>query len=482
MLQISNGEYIILDMISQVLAKKKLPDSPGVYFFLGARRKILYIGRATSLRNRVRSYFAGDILTKRSPWIAKMLPLIRSIDYRKTDSVLEAILLEADLIKKFQPPYNTDMKDDTSFNCVVITKEAFPRVLAERSKNIDFQNLKLSTFHPARTERTPVRSGGFPLSTIFGPFPHGLRLQDAMKIIRRIFPYRDLKCTPASRILPFLKGVPHSDEGRDLNPPPRGFGTSFRKGGIKGGCKPCFNRQIGLCPGVCTGEIRKEEYAHTIRNLRLFFEGKKTRLLKLLKKEMKAAVKQQRFEKANELKKTIFALQHIQDVALLRTSNLEIRVSESRFRLEAYDLSHFGGKDIVGAMTVVEQGLPRPSEYRLFKIRGITDAHEVAGLTEMLERRFNHPEWPLPQLIVVDGNDVQKSAAESFLASLGQSVPVVAVVKDEQHQPRDILGIQQAARSLEVSASNLRQSALLANSEAHRFVLKFQKTKREKFS
>ena len=156
-----------------------------MYFFLGKNKKILYIGRATSLKNRIRSYFQGDIADKRSPWIGKMLPLIRGIEYRKTDSVLEAILLEADLIKKFQPPYNTDEKDDKSFNCVVITRETFPRVLVARKTDINFHSSKLSTLN-------------FKLSTVFGPYPHGLRLQDAMKIIRRIFPYRDRKCVPLS--------------------------------------------------------------------------------------------------------------------------------------------------------------------------------------------------------------------------------------------------------------------------------------------
>ena len=402
------------------MLRKRLPDSPGVYFFLGRNKKILYIGRATSLRNRVRSYFTPDIAQKRSSWIAKMLTEARGIDFRKTDSVLEAILLEADLIKKFQPPYNTDEKDDKSFNCVVITKEDFPAVFIERSKNIDFENLRLSTFN-------------FKLSTIYGPFPHGLRLQDALKVIRRIFPYRDLKCNP-------LQG------------------------------KPCFNRQIGLCPGVCTGEVNKKEYAKTIRNLCLFFEGKKPKLLKLLQKEMKVAVKVLEFEKAGQIKKTIFALQHIQDVALLRKpTNYELLTTN--FRVEAYDLSHFGGKDIVGAMAVVENGVARPSEYRLFKIRGLTNAHETKGLQEILTRRFNHSEWAKPDLIVVDGNDIQKATTEEVLNELKLSIPVVGVVKDEKHMPKEILGAP-------VLISEQKAGILLANSESHRFALAFQKKKR----
>ena len=112
----------------------KLPDTPGVYFFLGKGKKILYIGKATSLRSRVRSYFAPDLVTARSPLIAKMVESAENIEFRETLSVLEALLLEADLIKKFKPAFNTKEKDDKSFNCIVITKEDFPVLRVIRKK------------------------------------------------------------------------------------------------------------------------------------------------------------------------------------------------------------------------------------------------------------------------------------------------------------------------------------------------------------
>lgn len=397
-------------MNSQQLLRKKLPDTPGVYFFLGQNKKVLYIGRATSLRNRVRSYFQGDLRERRSPWIAKMLPLVQSIDFTKTGSVLEAILLEADLIKRFKPSYNTELKDDKSFNCIVITTEEFPRVLIERSKNIDFQNLKLSTLN-------------FPLSTFFGPFPNGSLLRSAMKIIRKIFPWRDENCTP-------LQG------------------------------KPCFNRQIGLCPGVCTGAISSPAYRQHIKRLEIFLSGNTDRVVRALTREMKQAARIQEFEKAGEYKRQLFALQHIQDISLLK--NTDHRQLTTNYRIEAYDLSHFGGKEIVGAMAVVENGMPRPSEYRLFKLRTITTPHETAGLSEMFRRRLGHPEWRLPNLMVVDGNEVQKRAGERVLRNANLSIPIVAVVKDERHRPRD----------------RHTREILLANSEAHRFVLNFQRKKR----
>jgi len=417
----------------KIWRKKKLPDAPGVYFFLGKNKRILYIGRATSLRNRVRSYFNGGLMETRGPWVSRMLPLIQSIEVRKTDSVLEAILLEADLIKKFQPPYNTSEKDDKSFNCIVITKEAFPQVLLIRKNDINFSALKI---------------GNCELKIVYGPFPNGFQLLTAMKIIRRIFPYRDSKCK-------LFNGIADN---------------------------PCFNRQIGLCPGTCTGEISKKEYGKIIRNLRLFFQGKKSRLLKLLQKEMVGAARRQEFEKAGELKRQLFSLKHIQDVALLKRDVVSASVPRSGsasvqrlFRIEAYDLSHFGGKEIVGAMTVVEDGIARPGEYRLFKMRDVKNAHETRGLKELLRRRFNHPEWKFPDLIVVDGNVVQKRAAEEIVRSLGRATAVIALVKDEKHQPRELLG---DARLIEKH----RGGILLSNSEAHRFALKFQRKRRSVIS
>ncbi len=387
-------------MNRQAFLKRRLPDSPGVYFFLGHNKKILYIGRATSLRDRVRSYFSVDLAEKRSEWIAKMLFEIKDIKVKKTDSVLEAILLEADLIKKFQPPYNTKEKDDKSFNCIVITKEEFPRVMLIRKKNL----LKKETE--------------------FGPFPKGTALREAMKIIRKIFPWRDDKCTP--------------NQG-----------------------KPCFNRQIGLCPGVCTGEITAKEYRKQISHLKLFLSGKKKRIIQTLEREMKRAARAQDFEQAGKYKRQLGALTHIQDIVLIKQSSY-IPTNVGTTRIEAYDLSHFGGKGIVGAMTVVEDGVARPGEYRLFRLRTLSGPHEVAGLQEILRRRLKHTEWPLPQQIVVDGNEVQKKATEAILRVAGLFIPVTAVVKDTHHRPRE----------------KLATAILLANNEAHRFALKFQRKTR----
>ena len=109
-------------MTSQQLKKFKLPDTPGVYLFKKAKNTI-YIGKATSIRDRVRSYFSKDLIGARGPLLVDMVFQASKVDFIKTDSVLEALILEADLIKKFQPKYNTKEKSDKSFNYVCITKE-----------------------------------------------------------------------------------------------------------------------------------------------------------------------------------------------------------------------------------------------------------------------------------------------------------------------------------------------------------------------
>ena len=253
-------------MTSQEFAQKNFPDNPGVYFFLGSHQEILYIGKATSLRDRVRSYFAPDVIETRGRLIVDMVALAKDVQFTKTDSVLEALLLEANLIRIHLPKYNTKEKDNKSYNYVVFSKEAFPKITVVRGRTLLGKN---KSDQPALIKNALA---------YYGPFPHGAQLREALKIIRRIFPYRDDKCIPA-------------EEQLALGKRPR----------------PCFNRQIGLCPGVCTGEVSKEEYAQTIKNLRLFFEGQKKTLIKNLEKEMAEYADAHQFEKAAAIRERMFS-------------------------------------------------------------------------------------------------------------------------------------------------------------------------------
>jgi len=425
--------------------RKKLPDEPGVYFFLGKNKKLLYIGKATSLRDRVRSYFAKDLIDTRGPLLVEMLDKATSIDYRQTDSVLEALLLEASLIRTHKPYYNTDLKDDKSFNHVVITKEDYPRVLVIRGKELDLLrkskpervldfSAKKSLSPRTVALRSPSQTSFTPLYT-FGPFPHGMQLQQAMKLIRKIFPYRTT-CTP--------------NQG-----------------------KPCFDASIGLCPGVCSGEMGKAEYRRTVRHIVLLFQGKKKLLVKSMDRQMRAAAKDDRFEEAARLREQLFGLTHIQDVSLIKNEFRAYGDAAQGSRIEAYDIAHLAGQGHVGVMTVVEGGLANKMEYRKFILREAKGGDDPGSLKEVLSRRLGHNEWPMPKLIVVDGHTAQMNAAKRVLDSFGIKIPVVGVVKDEKHRPRSIAGDRDTIKDRE-------RDILLANAEAHRFAISYHRKKTRK--
>lgn len=408
-----------------------LPDEPGVYFFLGPKKEILYVGKATSLKDRVKSYFSRDLLSARGPLLQKMIAEARAIDYATTDSVLEALLLEANQIKKHKPVYNTRDKDDKSYNYVIITKEEYPRLLVKRGRELASKNLKIGNWK-------------LKIAKQYGPFPHGGELREGLKIIRKIFPYRDEKC-------------------------------KIHPAGTTQAGNPCFPAQLGLCPGVCAGWMSKSDYGKRVRYIMKFFEGKKKELIKGIEKEMSKAANERRFEDAEKLKHTLYSLEHIQDVALIKR-DIERMEGEKTFRVEAYDLAHISGKDTVGVMVAVEDGERSPSQYRKFRIRGRggrVDINDIENLKEVLRRRLAHLEWQLPNLIVVDGGVAQMNGARAVIGETGFNIEVAAVVKDPRHKQRDVIGPKAALE-------RHGKSILLANAEAHRFAIGYHRKLRSK--
>jgi excinuclease UvrABC nuclease subunit len=433
-------------MQSKDLKKFKIPSTPGVYFFLRGR-DILYIGKATSLRDRTKSYFSKDLIVTRGPSILDMVVQANKIDWQKTDSVLDALILEAELIKKHQPKYNVKEKDDKSWNYVCITKEEIPKVIIKRGKELRGQKNFLETA-PRETKGQGIhmflKNSSARFTDMFGPYTNGGQLKEALKIIRKIFPFLDDKSK-----------------------------NNYE-----------FYKQLNLVPE------NKEIYNNNIKNLKLFFEGKKRKILNNLKKEMSIFAKKYEFEKANEIKRQIFALQHINDIALIKKSeeaslaNVFARSSTQRprpsqkhlpvlDRIEAYDIAHMSGKNMVGVMTVLERGELTKKEYKKFIIRTQTDANDTGALEEVLSRRFRHLEWGLPTLVVVDGSVAQINIAQRVLNKYQFKIPVVGVVKDERHKARAIEGDEK------IIIGN-KQAILLANAEAHRFAIKFYRAKSRK--
>ncbi|RJR14476.1 hypothetical protein C4585_00030 [Candidatus Parcubacteria bacterium] len=423
-------------MKREELKKFNLPDTPGVYFFKKGRT-LLYVGKAGSLRDRVRSYFSKDLTEARSAAIQGMVADADSIEWEETSSVLEALILEANLIKKYEPPFNIDQKDNKSWNYVVITKEEFPRVLLVRGRELFSNSLEARSLKLAAT---------------FGPYPHGGQLKEALKMVRKIFPYRDT-CTPCEQNVRVTNS--NIDKMSDF---------------ANQACKPCFNRQIGLCPGVCTGEVSKEEYAKNIRNLRELFSGKFRGLKQRLAREMKAAAKSEDFERADALRRQVSALGHIRDVSLI--SDERRIMAGGGVRIESFDVAHTAGSETVAVMTVVQNGEAVKAAYRKFKIRSVGN-NDVAALKEALSRRLNHTEWPLPRIFVVDGAKAQVRAAEKVLDDAGVKIPVIGVVKNEFHKPKGLIG---DARLISAHEKDI----LLANNEAHRFGIGWHRTRLRK--
>jgi excinuclease ABC subunit C len=386
--------------------KINLPDSPGIYFFKDGDNKILYIGRATSLKDRVASYFRNDLIATRGQLLVDMVGKSNKVDHIQTDSVLEAIILESNEIKKHLPYYNTKEKDNKSYNHVIITDEDFPRVIIVRERELE--------------------SLGIKIKYQFGPYPYGNLLRDALKIIRKIFPFRDEKSK-----------LKHQES---------------------------FYKSIGLSPKTDSPEA-KTDYKKTIRNLVLFFEGKKGKLIQTLEKEMTEYAKLEQFEKAKEVRNTIYALNHIQDVSLIKS---EKDTLTDGFRIEAYDVAHMSGKDVVGVMTVVIDGEVQKSQYKKFKISKEVN-NDTAGLKEILTRRFSHPEWKFPDLVVIDGGVGQINTAREVI----KNIPIISVVKNDAHKPDHFLGDEEMVK---IHTKDI----LLANSEAHRFAIAYHKNLRTK--
>ena len=434
-------------MNSQRFKRINLPDKPGVYFFKRGKN-ILYIGKATSLRDRTKSYFSKDLIATRGPSILDMVVQADKVEWQITDSVLEALILESELIKKHQPKYNVKEKDDRSWNYVCITDEEIPKVIIKRGK-------ELKRPLPSLPRTSGEEKGGGLYSNTFGPYTNGLQLREAMKIIRRIFPFVD--------------------------------GESIKKNNKE------FYKQLGLTPEGM------KEYKENIKNLKLFFQGKKKKIIQNLKKEMLGYAKTREFEKAGEKKRQIFALEHINDVALIKQDtqqensfshvlgspaqhSLKERAQPDHskkyfpteyLRIEAYDVAHMSGKNMVGVMTVIERGEVAKSEYKKFIIRTQNGANDTGALEEILARRFRHTEWGLPSLVVVDGSVAQINVAKSVLSRYQFKIPVVGVVKDDKHKAKAIQGD-------EIIIKKYKSQILLANSEAHRFAIKFYRSKSRK--
>jgi len=352
---------------------KKMPVNPGVYLFYDKLGELLYIGKATSLKNRVRSYLKPKTLRP----IEMMMNQVKNIKWEETDSVLEAVILEANYIKKFKPKYNVKEKDDKSWNYLVITKEDFPKLFAVRERNLEEKKY----------------------AYVFGPYAQ-LRTTELLKILHSLFHVS--KCNPNAK-------------------------------------RPCFDYQLGHCLGVCTNEINSKDYKEkAIKPLVMFLKGKKKRLLSSLEKKMKEVSKKEGYEEAKRLRDQIFSLKKIRDFSLLDKSFVNKSFDEKKdIRIEGYDISNLGTEAKVGSMVVFDSKGPIKSEYKKFKIKGVLGQSDVDCLREVLERRIKHNEWRWPDIILVDGGKPQFNLIKKILKENSLEATVVGIAKGKERKKNE---------------------------------------------
>jgi len=380
---------------------KDIPDLPGIYLFY-KEKELVYVGKATSLKSRVKSYLNPKTLRP----IEVLMKDVTDVKWEIADSVLEAVILEANYIKQFKPRYNVEGKDDRSWNFFVITKDEFPKLLAVREKNL--------------------RKSDYAYS--FGPYAE-MKTSQILKILHSLF--KVSRCSPNQK-------------------------------------RPCFDYQLGHCLGVCTNEISVKEYKDKVINpLVLFLKGKKKRLITSLQKKMKEASKMQDFEEAKRLRNQIFSLGKIRDFALLDKTFLEEKMINPIRRIEGYDISNLGNEAMVGSMVVFDGNGPVKNEYKKFKIRGVLGQSDVDCLKEVLERRIKHVDWPIPDLILVDGGKPQVNAVKKIIE---KKVPVVGIAKGPDRKKNEFF-----FDTDKVFIERNKELLIKVRDEAHRFAINYQR-------
>ena len=406
-----------------------LPDAPGVYFYYNEQGKLLYVGKATSLKQRVGSYFVGK---DKHPRTAELVSKIVEIKYTQVPTVIEALVLEANQIRTHKPPYNILGRDDKSFIYLCLTNEDFPKPVLMRG--LDLERIGIQPF----SKRLSLKARRKFLA-VYGPYLSGRQLKLALDLVRRTIPWST--CNP-----------------------PSASGTS----------RPCFDAQIGKCPGVCSGALDKKAYRRNIKKLRLFFEGKKDTLLRQLKREMAASARGKNYEAAAKLRDRVFALEHIQDIGLLMKDEFAYELPEPAVghinafgRIEAYDIANISGTSNVAAMVVFEGGKPNKHEYRKFRIKGFEGANDVGAMEEVVRRRL-HNDWLLPDIMIIDGGVGQVNRVEQVLREFKLDIPVIGIAKGFDRK-QDRLVFDKSSAELRRVTSAFKEVFQKARDEAHRF-------------
>jgi excinuclease ABC subunit C len=425
---------------------KLFPASPGCYVMKDANGLVLYVGKAKNLRSRASHYFtkaaAEDART------CELVKLIADIEYLSADSEVDALLLEARLVKSIQPRFNVTLKDDKTFPYLQIRmREDFPRV---------------------EITRLPRRKG----VKLYGPFTSAKSLRAALQVLQRIFKFRT--CA--------LDIDAHDERWRWF--------------------RPCILASIRQCTAPCNLRVTKEDYRKQIRGLRMVLEGKKKRLLREMKREMEAASAATMFEKAGRIRDEIRALENLnlrgdvdkdmqpevfqidpkKGLAGLRKVLGLAKVPRS---IEGIDIAHLGGDETVASLVSFVDGLPFKPGYRRYKIQTVAGVDDFASIREVVSRRYREArlkgsyeeERIFPDIVLIDGGKGQLSAAEEVFRLLGKEPPcLISLAKqnEEIYRPGDAEPIRLSRHS---AALRLLQ---YVRDEAHRFAQHYHHILRRK--
>lgn len=427
---------------------QKLPNNPGVYLFKDKAGRILYVGKAINLKNRVKSYFNKDLAASRGQMLVEMVNQAARVDFEATDSEIEALILEANLIRRLKPKYNSAGKDDKSASFIKIDwSDRYPRIYLVRGKEVDTGSAK-SDPKSKRQDK------------LFGPYMAAGSMKAALKTIRRIFPYRD--CTAA-------KFQSYSNLGRG-----------------------CLFHQLGRCPAPCIKAVSEKEYRQRVKDVVDFLEGKKVRLIKDIERDMRQASKLESYELAAELRDRLFALNHLHQLAhrgILQGFEDKHKEWQEGYIVEAYDISNIQGEMAVGSQVRarvpkvegdydIQNILFEKERYRSFRIRSVKTANDTAMLAEVLLRRLKRAKkepiaWSLPDLIIVDGGKGQLSATRQVAKGLGIKTPIIAVAKGPTRKKTDLYINPNDRLKIILTTEELKKVALVLREEAHRFAISY---------
>lgn len=357
-----------------------LPKTPGVYFHKDKNGKIIYVGKAAVLRNRVRQYFQES--RNRDAKTEALVKDIVDIDWIEVETEVDALFLEAELIKRYKPKYNIDLKDDKS--------DIYVRINSKSE-------------HPTVSyTRRPLDDG----AEYFGPFNSGFLVKKAMKLLRKAFPF-DYKTTKDGRV--------------------------------------SLDYHIGLSPGLEQGMTSIEDYRKNLSQLKRYLKGQRTSVINDLTKEMKSLAQNKDFEAAATCRNKINALKSLRkqivfsneefmdiskDQALSGLTDL-LGLNGVPRRIEGYDISHQSGTNNVASMVVFSNGLPDKTEYKKFKMQ-LKGNDDFGHMREAISRRFakrNLTSWAKPDLLLIDGGKGQLSSVKSILKELNIDIPAIGLAK-----------------------------------------------------